>query len=211
MRSSQIVLATAVALTASGLTAAADAAPKKKPVPPVCMQVVDQSGDGKAYGVSDSPSLDILSGDIATGARNLVVAMRLSSLERDQLQVTGTSYLFTFTVSGVKQSVAYHLYATGEAIGRYDAAAGTGSVTEEVDVPVVADPVTKTITWTVPRKLVAELKKPGAKFSELSLKAWSAVNQKTSSGEGRSQLGSGDTAESVKTYTDFAPTCLKGT
>lgn len=209
MRSSRIVLATAVALTASGLTAAADAAPKKRPAP-VCMQVVDPSGDGKAYGVSDSASLDIVSGDIATGPRNMVVAMRLSSLERDTFQATGVSYLFSWTVNGVRQNVAYHLYATGEAIGRYDSAVGSGQLTDEVDVPVVADPVTKTITWTVPRKLVPELKKAGAKFTLFTLEAKSAFNQRVS-GEGRSQLSTGDKAEGVKTYLDLAPTCLKGT
>lgn len=202
-----IVLAAAVALAASGLTAAADAAPKR-PVP-VCLQVVDASGDAKAYGVADAPQLDILSGDIATGRKNLVVAMRLASLERDELQATGVSYIFTWTVSGVRQSVAYHVYATGEQAGRYDSDLAGGTLSDEMDVPVVADPATKTITWTVPRKLVDQLKKPAAKFSAFQLTAKSAVNHRVS-GEGRSQLGTGDAAESAKSYTDLAPTCLKG-
>lgn len=196
----------AVALAASGLTAAG-AAPKK---PPVCMQVVDAAGDGMAWGATKSDSVDIVSGDIATGKRNLVAALRLTSVQREPLQTTGVSYIWTWTVGGVKQSVAYHVYATGGTSGRFDADASTNSLSEEINVPVVADVATNTITWTVARKHIAPLKKAGAKFSGFSVRTVSGVNNQVS-GEGRSQLATSDTAASGKTYTDLTPTCLKGT
>lgn len=202
---SHLVVPLAVALAASGLTAAG-AAPKK----PVCMQVVDATGDGMAWGATKSDSVDIVSADIATGKRNLVAAMRLTSVQREALQTTGVSYIWTWTVGGVKQSVAYHVYATGETAGRFDADASTNSLSEEINVPAVADLATNTITWTVARKHVEPLKKAGAKFSGFSVRTVSGINNQIS-GEGRSQLATSDTAASGKTYTDLTPTCLKGT
>lgn len=205
MRPTRLAVPVAVLLAVSGMNAASAAARK-----PLCLQVVDPSGDGSALAGQKSDSVDIVSGDIATGKRNLVAAMRLTSVEPDQYQATGASYIWSWTVGGVTQSVAYHVYADGTTTGRFDADTAGGSLTDEVNVSAVADRATNTITWTVPRKLVAALKGKGAKFSAFTLTVKLGVNHRVS-GEGRSQLVESDRAQSGKSYVDGATTCLKGT
>jgi uncharacterized protein GlcG (DUF336 family) len=205
MRTTRLAVSLAVLLSATGLNAAQAAARK-----PLCLQVVDPSGDGTALAGQKSDAVDIVSGDIATGKRNLVAAMRLSSVEADQFQATGASYIWSWTVGGVAQSVAYHVYADGSATGRFDADTSGGSLTDEQNVTAVADRATNTITWTVPRKLVAALKGKGAKFSAFTLTVKLGVNHRVS-GEGRSQIIESDRAQAGKTYVDGTSTCLKGT
>lgn len=204
MRTTRLAVPVAVLLAASGLNAAS-AAPRK----PVCLQVVDPSGDGVAVADQRSDAVDILSGDIATGKRNLVAAMRLKTVERDQFQTTGASYIWTWTVGGITQRLSYFVYVGGEARGNFDPNTATGATGDELTVPAVAERGTNTITWTVARKLLGPVKK-GAKFSAFTLTTHLGVNQRLS-GEGRSQLSVADTAQSGKSYVDGTTTCLKGT
>lgn len=205
MRTTRLAVPVALLLAATGLNAASAAARK-----PVCLQVVDPSGDGMALAGQKSDAVDILSGDIATGKRNLVAAMRLTSVERDEFQTTGASYLWTWTAGGKTQSLAYHVYADGSTAGRFDADTTAGTLADEVSVTAIADRATNTITWTVPRKVIPALKGKGTKLSAFTLATRLGVNQRVS-GEGRSQLTVADTAQSGKSYVDGTATCLKGT
>lgn len=202
------LLAAAVAAVAGGLPAAS-AAPKPAPL---CRQVADVPGDAKVHDQVEVASLDILSADVATGRRTLVAAVRLASLERHQLQAGGTTVRFRWTVGGLAQSVSYHLYATGETVGRFDADTTAGNVLTEVDVPFYADPNTATITWTVPRSAVVPLRKAGARFTGLTVETAVAVNHRApvpGVSEGRGALEPTDTARSVRAYADGAATCLR--
>lgn len=204
MRTFPLVLATALAV--AGLPAAADAAAKKKPAP-LCLQVTDPEAD-VTVGPLPAPSLDIVSGDIATGRNNLVVALRMKTLQRDAFLAGGITYVWKWTAGGATQAVAYYLYPTGEGEAVY---LSDGTAGSDVSVKGTADPATSTITWVVPRKIVAPLKKAGAKLTGFSLSAVSALNWRDGAELQGTVGGYGDTATSTKTYTDFAPTCLKGT
>src|SRR4051812_34693644 len=96
--SRRITAVLVVVLMAAGASSAF-AAPKKAKTPaPVCLQLVDDSGDGRpgllngTPGVPSDDALDIVSGDIATGPHALVVALRLKSVQRDTLLTGGATY-----------------------------------------------------------------------------------------------------------------------
>jgi hypothetical protein len=207
------------ALAALALPTASYAANRPAPKPAkVCFQLTDEQGDayvGSANnnpaGQPATPALDIVSGDIATGARNLVAVLRLKTLDSDPTLVGGATYELKWTAGGIAQSVVYRLFAGGETEFVYNP--GTGTATEDdFAVAGFADKATSTITWTIPRSKVAALKKPGTKFAGLSATAGIGRNVMLAGGVNpvRGSTGS-DTAETGKTYTDLAPTCLKGT
>ena len=198
-------VALAATAVVAGLPAVADAAPKQKPAP-VCLQVTDPQADAKV-GAVDAPSLDVVSGDIATGRNNLIVAMRMKTLTRDAFLPGGITYTWSWTVGGVKQQVVYYVYASGSAVAAFEPTANSA---EQVSVKAVADAATSTITWTVPRKIVPTLKKAGAKLTGFTLSTRAATNWNTGVSS-RGFVGNfGDEATSTKVYTDLAPTCLKG-
>lgn len=205
MRSHRIVLASVVALTAAGLTTVAEAAPKRPK--PVCLQVTDDEGDAKVVGAIDSASLDIISADIATGTKNLVVAIRTKSAQRESTLLAGRSFSFDWTVGGTAQRVLLTEYDNNERVGWFYPDAATTGTTGAISVPVTFDPNTATVTWTVARKHVAALKGRGAKFSDLKAISGDGRNIKAAGTTGRGQA---DSATSSKTYIDYTPTCLKG-
>jgi hypothetical protein len=178
----------------------------------VCLQIVDASGDGGPVGGAVAPlnrdSLDILSGDVATGKKNLVGALRLKSVAPDSLLVGGAVFAVKFVADGAEHAMTYRTYATGEKEATFSIGIGSTAPTTVVDA--VVDTSTATITWYVPRKLVPALKKPNAKLS--SLTATSAVGNNVRAPSGNFQGSSGADLASAggKTYTDMTPTCLKG-
>jgi hypothetical protein len=197
---------TAVALSVAALATPAVAAPAKKPV---CFQVIDPSGDGYPNLAGYAPvgpshdSLDILSGDIATGARNMVVAIRVKTLQKDAVLAGGTTYRFAWTLGGVAQDVAYYVEYDGTqyAVFRPDT---VGAGTSKLAVQAAGDPSTATITFVIPRKLNPALK-PKSVITDLAVSTSIAVNQ----GSNSSSTGA-DLAKSSVRYTDGSPTCLKG-
>jgi hypothetical protein len=197
---------TAVALSVAALATPAVAAPAKKPV---CFQVTDPSGDGNPNLAGFAPagpshdSLDILSGDVATGARNMVVAIRVKTLQKDAVLAGGTTYRFAWTLGGLTQDVAFYVEYDGTqyAVFRPDVA---GAGTSKLAVQAAGDPSTGTITFFIPRKLNPALK-PKSVVTDLVVSTSIAVNQ----GSNSSSTGA-DTARSSARYTDGAATCLKG-
>lgn len=206
MRSHRIVLASVVALTAAGLTTVAQAAPKRPK--PICLQVTDDEGDAKVLAAIDSASLDIVSADIATGAKNLVAAIRTKSAQRESTLLAGRTFTFEWSVGGQAQRLLLTEYDNNERVGTFYPDAATTGNTGAISVPVAFDPNTATVTWTVARKHVAALKGKGAKFTDLKAIAGDGRNVKAAGTTGR---GSADTATSTKAYVDYTPTCLKGT
>jgi hypothetical protein len=74
----------ALALIAAPAAANAKAKPKPKTVKKYCSLLVDDGkNDGKSdvYAFESSPSLDIISGDIATGPKTMVAVLRLASTD----------------------------------------------------------------------------------------------------------------------------------
>jgi hypothetical protein len=193
----------AAAFAATALAVPADAAKV------VCLQIQDETGDGTNGVVPNQDSLDILSGDIATGKKNLVGVLRMKSVNPDQILVGGVTYQLKFASGGTPYVLSYRTYGMGEPDA--DIAIGdsiNGGSTFAVDFAV--DPNTGTITWTVPRKSIPALKKPGAKFSGLAATSAISNNMKGPTGTSRGST-SADSAETAKTYVDGTTTCVKGT
>jgi hypothetical protein len=172
----------------------------------LCFQIKDGSGDSSFNGAPLAPaSLDILSADIATGSNNLVAVLRLKSLTREPYQSTGTSYTFTFTLGGTKQTLAYAISATGTVVSTYT----PGGPSTTVSAKSAVDSAAGTITWTLPRRSVAGLKTKGASLSGLAVAATSTVHVEN----GGSEFNGGtvsDDASTGKAYRDGTKTCLKG-
>jgi hypothetical protein len=200
------LLAASLAALASGHALAAT---KPKPA---CLQVQDDTGDARVGGslVPGTPSsdaLDIVSGDIATGKKNLVAAIRLKSLADETLTAGGALYTFTWSSGGVQRSLSYREYADGspdDAV--FDPDTASGVQTDLITVPATRDVASATITFTLPRKLEPGLKKAGAVIGDLQIRANFAFNR-----QGGYSSSGADLAETARKYTDLAPTCLKGT
>lgn len=196
-------LAAAGLLASGGVADAATAKPK-----PVCNQIVDDTGDGNPSVIGLAPAgpshdaLDIVSGDIATGAKNMVIAIRLKSLDKDATLVGGATYRFVWTIGTVNQDVA--LYVNDDGSQHADFRPDTADSFNRVPVAVATVPSAATILFTIPRRANKALK-PKASISGLATSTAIAFNH----GNNNSSTGA-DTASSPRKYTDGSPTCLKG-
>ena len=198
-----------LAVLATASLAAAGAAVPAHAAKAVCLQIQDVAGDGTLLvAPQNQAALDILSGDVATGGRNLVAALRLGSVTPDPALVGGVTYTLSFTAGGTKHSLAYRRYAGGEQEAELTVGEGIDALTTSAGYLV--DVNTNTVTWIVPRKQVAALKKPGAKFTGLLAATGFANNVKAPTGSMKGSVGA-DTATTGRSYTDGTPTCLKGT
>lgn len=202
------------ALLLSLVGGAASAAPKPAPKPkPVCQQITDPSGDARlggslnAAGQPAYDSLDLLSGDIATGSKNIVGALRVKSTAREPLLVAGSLHELRWKIGEVTYSLYYRVFQSGEAEATFRSSAMP--IGKEEPVTAEVDTATGTITWRAARGLVPELKKPGTKLTDLSGYSASGNNLKSPGGTTRGSTGV-DTMVTTKSYTDRAPTCLKG-
>ncbi|HEX8004081.1 MAG TPA: hypothetical protein VF519_15440 [Mycobacteriales bacterium] len=189
----------AAAAVAASLTAVPAHAAKV-----LCLQLTDPEGDGSILGTvpQSQDALDIVSGDIATGRKNVVAVLRMKSLNADT-PLGGRQYQFAFTAGGVTYTLTHTVNLDGTTRGSL----GDGTGTTPVDA--VVDASSGSVTWTVPRKAVAALKTSGAKISGLTGKASYSVAMQVPGGTYDSATPS-DLAESGKTYVDGTPTCLRG-
>lgn len=173
-----------------------------------CLQVTDEAGDARigSPNVPASPanfeSLDILSGDIATGPKNIVVAIRVKTLAAKPETTGGSTYNFYWSSGGAPRGVSYRTWLDGPPDAIYMPDGAPSSATA---ITAYADPSTSTIFFTVPRKLDPSLKKKGTKLSSFTVQTFVAVNRK-----GGITTSSADRADSTRTYVDGSPTCLKG-
>lgn len=199
-----------LALAAAAVTGDGVAAVAKTPV---CRQVSDVTGDAylKPGGINpaerpSSDALDIVSADVATGRKNLVAAIRLKTLQRDQFSSASVTYLIEWDAGGAHKTLAYREYLDGT---KPDARFQSSADVNPVQAPTVKfglTPATATITFVVPRKMDPALKKPGATLTGFKVTAAMANNR--TNGFGHTPF---DTAESARKYVDGTATCLKGT
>src|SRR4051812_9351377 len=213
--SRRITALVVVVLMATGASSAVAAPRKAKAPAPVCLQLVDDSGDGRpgllatAPAVPSDDALDIVSGDIASGPHAVVVALRLKSVQRDTLLTGGATYQFSWTIGALTQAVYLREMESGDSLATFDPDNSSGQINDEIQVPVAVDASTSTITWRVQRSMVAPIaraKLGAAKVSGLKAATSISVNRPGS----YSSTGA-DQASSARTYTDGARTCLKGT
>ncbi|MDQ1748125.1 MAG: hypothetical protein QOD07_2388 [Frankiaceae bacterium] len=200
-RSAVAVLA-AITLVAAP---AAGAATKKKPATPpkktYCNLLVDSTPGDENWNlvpVVSSPGLDIKSGDIATGAKQVVAVLRLGSVDfsptSDHYAYLGYSWAFAAD-STLGQEYSF---TASEAFGNPVKGA---AVIDGQSVPVTfsIDSSSKSFKWVVERKNVPSLGRPKNVFK--NFRAHSDV-----------ESGTADDAPSMPasdTYPDRGLSCLK--
>jgi hypothetical protein len=184
-------------------------------VAPSCNLITDSPGDAAqdAAGTPVGPSsdaIDIISGDLGSGGRNVVAVLRFKSLATDTMTTTGASYEFTWTLGGTPQKVQLTRYNDGSGAASFVYDTSFGANVSAIPVGYGFDEATKSLTWLVPRRIVPQLKKKGAKFTGLAASARPAFNLTQPTGSTSTTVLSGDGASSPRTYVDRAPTCVKG-
>jgi hypothetical protein len=200
-------------LPALAIAAAVLAAPAAQAKAPICKQVSDGTGDAYvAANPAKQPSydaLDIVSADVATGAKNLVGVLRLKTLKPDQTLLTGGTYRLSWKVNGTTQTLTYNTYFASSEHDFFFDPGVPGSNQHTVDGLV--DDANGTITWVVPRKDVLSLKKPKLALSSITATTSYAVNDKPPALLGQQRFSTAaDSATAAKPYLDKTPTCVKG-
>ncbi len=188
-----VLAAAAVALAGSAVPVVA--APPK--ATPTCNLVKDGEGDGGVFeygGVTvNSPPLDIMTADIATGARTVVATIKVVSLDMDPQATPTATYRFWFMVKATEYNFGLVRDWQGSTEFSFSAGSATGSI----------DPATNTIKFSTARSNVKALAARGQKFTEL---------RATSASSGSVTL-SADSANAHPSfaYVDRTPSCLKPT
>lgn len=198
-----------LALSAAVLSAGVASAATKKPAPkPVCNLVVDDAGDASVLGPDPSDStLDILSADLASDAKNVTAVLRVKSLSGSSAAATGRNYYVQFTTASAKNPI-YFSYETSP-LGSFfswgdlePGAGGVDSYTGKGDAIGTIDKAKNEIHLTVPVKelsLLANLR-PGVKVTSISANTTAAFVVLVSTV---------DEAEGTKAYIAGAPSCVK--
>lgn len=171
---------------ATGLLAAsatAGAAPK-----PVCNILTDASGD------SSPNALDITSADIATGKTQVVGVVRVKSMqtESEPTRLLGLKWTLAYQIAGTDYSFA--MERTSNGLTSTDTASSMVAG-ETGPVPTLKVDATS-ITWTIPRSVVASLKKPKQLVGSIAAMSYL-------------MRGSRDTAITSTKYPDLTPSCVK--
>ena len=143
MRARAVLAAAVITAVAAPV---ADAAPKKRPAPPVCNLVVDKAGDvsTRLQGLSVFPGdqgLDLLSADIVTDATRITAVLRLAAAP-GSTPLYGKRYTMQMNVAGlpnplVLSAVVPQTGAPTYTFGYYGANPTTGSMAynEFTDTP----------------------------------------------------------------------------
>jgi hypothetical protein len=202
----------ALALAAAAVAVAgapALAAPAKPAPKPVCRLVIDDAGDA-VVGTENRPSIDIVSADVASGAKNIVGVIRLASLATDPLMSAGATYKLSWQLGTTPQAFSLVRYSDGSAEASFQPDGTFGASSSERSVPAVVDATAGTITWSIPRKSNAALKGAGMKFTNLSATTQASFNIRAASVSTSGSFLGGDDASTGKSYVDRSPTCVKG-
>jgi hypothetical protein len=204
-------LAVALAATAVALAGAPALAAPAKPAPakPTCRLVIDDAGDA-VIGVENRDSIDILSADVASGAKNVVGVLRIASLGSDPALSAGASYSLSWRLGSVTQSFSSVRYSDGSVDTTFDPNTEFGASGDERPVAALLDTASGTITWTVPRKSNPALKGSGMKFTGLSAVTQASFNIRAETVTTSGSFLGGDEASTGKSYVDRSPTCVKG-
>jgi len=169
------------AVTVSGLAASASAAPKA-----VCNTITDAKGDAVYAALPNNPSLDIISGDVASDKTNLTGVIRVDKLSVPSVQSPmGQSFLVNFSVKGAPDPlfVGARLYPTGNKFVygyiAVDPVNGLSTRYTLGDATGVVDLDKSELRISVPVAAFAKQAKlnPGAKLSGLTAESSAVVGQ----------------------------------
>jgi hypothetical protein len=198
--------ALAVAVGAS-LVVAGTAGAVTKPKP-VCNLVKDAAGDASVQPpLPSDDSLDIVSADVASNAKNVTAVLRLKSLgATSPYSVTGRNYYMQFDAPGAANPIYFSAEsdATGTSYhwGDLETANGLGTYTTKGDATGVTDVAKNEIRMTVSVRDLADLgkTKPGNKLSSLHASTTAVLGV---------LVADVDTADGSKSYVAGSPSCVK--
>lgn len=199
-----LALAAGASLVLSGAAVAAPA----KTAPPVCNQVLDDKGDAGV--ITDQPSFDILSADVATDSKKLRAVIRLDATPSATNPEGGQTQRFYFEFlapgSDNAQFVTASLsggtgtlsFRTGEIV---KSATGTTYTSDAANPDVTGTIADKTVTITAPLTAFTRVKlTKGAKVTGMTVTTKALIGV---------LLVPADDAAGAKPYVVGAPTCVK--
>lgn len=204
-------LRTAAALGLIGALAvggAAQAAPKKAAVKPVCNQIVDDKGDATVGPLPNDANLDVTSADVASNGKVVTAVIRLASFsDTDTQSPLGRTYYFGFNVPGADNQVFLSVgvdpilgtsYDYGDLEGNLYTSKASSDATGSVDAAKA------TLTVTAPASLggLAQLK-PGVKLSNLEVKSTALIGV-----AGSGLVETVDKATGAKPYSVGVASCV---
>jgi hypothetical protein len=158
---------------------------------PVCNLIVDPIGDAE-------DAVDVVSGDVASGATTVVGALRLRTLTpNDPTTLTGTRWDLAFTAGAARYTFSLRRDALGAITSTFTRRPVFGAVT------TIAAPYTllgSTVRWTVARTDVPDLPAAPAydPLSDLVATTYATPLDLTA-----------DVAFATQPYLDGWPSCLK--
>jgi hypothetical protein len=189
--------ALAVVLCATVVTGgAALAAPAK--AAPVCNIVTDDKGDGSLVATPNSKALDVVSADIATGAKTVTAIIRVDGMGTDPMTTLGVEYKINFTVGGMSQFLRYqNSTGLGETYDYGDQSGANAGSTSKGTADGAIDAAKGTITISAPKSEFAGMK--GGTATEIIARSYVSLG---------ALFESADTATGTKPYKDLTPSCL---
>lgn len=190
-------LAAALVLTVA-CTGLASAASKKPAAKPVCNLVTDPKGDGSFIATPNSKALDVVSADIATGAKTVTAVIRVDGMGSDPQTTLGVEYKINFTVGGMSQFLRYQrstglgeTYDYGDQSGTNAGSVSKGTADGAIDT------AKGTITISAPKSEFAGLK--GGTATAIVAKSYLSLG---------ALFETADTATGTTPYKDLTPSCV---
>ena len=183
----------------------------------VCNLVTDPSGDANSWfftnpglPVPNDDYLDILSGDLASDAKNVTAVIRMKAVGADSMSPTGASVYFNFSVGNTPFYIAALLDSSGVATYEYGDFSGPsiqnrntlGTATGHIDV------ARKEIHITAPAKGFRVPIRPGTKLSGLDILAQHFIGTRANPAYGWGPTPTADEATSAKVYKVGTPSCV---
>jgi hypothetical protein len=187
-----------VALLVCASLAGAGAAGAATKAAPVCNIVTDDKGDGSFVATPNSKALDVVSADIATGAKTVTAVIRVDGMGSDPATTLGVEYKLNFTVGGMSQFLRYqNSTGLGETFDYGDQSGANGGSTSKGTADGVVDAAKGTITISAPKSEFAGMK--GGTATEIIARSYVSLG---------ALFESADTATGNKPYKDLTPSCL---
>jgi hypothetical protein len=194
-------LAVALVLTGVAMPAFAKSAPK-----PVCNIITDAEGDAhrrplpavSQVTIFESPALDILSADIASGAKtvSVVIRMKTTDVSTDPYAPLGYAWSFTFKIGPNQYAVQRKRAVSSSGSATYTDTLSSDGTPGALPAGTKVAMDGTSYSWVLPRGAFPGLKKKHVSFSNLQVTA--AVGGSNA-----------DAAGALKPYADRTPSCLK--
>lgn len=202
-----LCLALVASVTLAGAASAATK-PKPKPAKPVCNLVVDDKDDASI--LTKQPTMDIVSGDVASNAKSLTAVLRLAATPNGQNPEGGQSsrYYFEFNAPGSDNPqylVASVAFPTGDVTFRTGqitpSANGSTFTNDPVNPDVKGAFANNVLTMSAPLAAFTRVKlTPGTKLTSLKGETFALIGV---------LLEPADEAVGSKAYTAGALSCVK--